>query len=154
MKKCVFLDTGVLGVVTHPAGSAESRACVAWLLNLLRASVRVCVPEICDYELRREYVRRGSSDALDALAKLDELNAKVDYVPIGTAAMRRAAELWADARNRHRPRAAKHALDGDMILCAQALLGRMADEDLVVATTNVADLTDYVAATQWQSIVP
>lgn len=122
-----------------------------WLLRLLRASARVCVPEICDYELRREYLRNKSELSL---AKLDELNARIDYIHLETAAMRQAAALWADARNRGKPRADKHALDGDMILCAQAMVRTNPEEELVIATTNVADLTDYVAASLWHEILP
>jgi hypothetical protein len=57
MTGVVFLDTGVLGIVTHPRGSAESKECIEWMHALLAAEVSVCVAEVCDYELRREYLR-------------------------------------------------------------------------------------------------
>lgn len=147
--KLVFLDTGVLGVVTHPKAGQEARECILWLKNLLAAGVRVCVPEICDYELRREYLRRNASNAL---RHLDQLNAAVTYVPINTATMKEAAKLWADARNKGHVTADPKELDGDVILVAQAQLEKRAAEDLIVATTNVGHLAMFVHADEWRNI--
>ena len=52
----VVLDTGVLGLVTHPSKKSEARDCKEWLKTLLQEGVSVYVPEI-DYELRRELLR-------------------------------------------------------------------------------------------------
>lgn len=93
--------------------------CTKWLISCLTAGARVCVPEICDYELRRELLR---ADLTQALTRLDQLEHEVDYVPITTAMMREAAEYWAEARNAHKPTSPKEALDGDVILAAQAVL--------------------------------
>lgn len=147
--KVVFLDTGILGKVTHPRGSPEHKECIEWLLNLLRAGVRVCIPEVCDYELRRDYLRR---DATAQIVKLDALKGKIHYVPIKTASMLKAAALWAEARKRGRPTADDKALDGDVILGAQALLDVGPGEQLVVATTNVAHLSEFVPASEWHAV--
>src|ERR1035438_3829459 len=93
--KAIYLDTGVLGIVTHPNAGRESKECAKWLLSILEAGNRVCVPEICDYELRREYNLRNSGKALK---NLDDLNRQVEYVPIDTKMIQRAAQLWAEAR--------------------------------------------------------
>jgi predicted nucleic acid-binding protein len=68
--------------------------------------------------LRRELIRlnRGSS-----LAALDQLGQQLEYLPITTAAMRRAAELWATARRGGMPTGADATIDADAILAAQAL---------------------------------
>jgi predicted nucleic acid-binding protein len=147
--KAVFLDTGVLGVIVHPRATTEARECLGWLRGLVAAGVRVCVPEICDYELRRELVRRGARVQID---KLDALKAQAEYVPIDTEAMLEAANLWAGARNAGYPTAHPEALDGDVILSAQARLDA-AGEDYVIATTNPVDINRYAPADSWRAIV-
>ena len=54
------------------------------------------LPEIADYEIRRELIRLGSAVAL---GNLDGWAIKLEYLPLTTVPMRRAAELWAQARN-------------------------------------------------------
>jgi hypothetical protein len=109
------------------------------------------VPEIADYELRRELIRIGSKNGIE---RLNGLAATLGYITIDTGTMRRAAELWAKSRAEGRPLAHEHALDGDVILCAQAQ--RLADlnprDDVIVATTNVRHFRRFVAADEWQKI--
>jgi hypothetical protein len=50
----VLLDAGPLGFVTNPQRSRQSVACAQWLQALVRHGSRVLVPEITDYEVRRE----------------------------------------------------------------------------------------------------
>lgn len=63
-----------------------------------------------------------------------------------------AANLWAEARQTGQPTADPKALDGDVILSAQARL--LCDETttVVVATTNVAHLSRFITALDWQDI--
>ena len=150
MKRVVFLDAGPLGLVVHPRAD-QSQPCVEWLLSCLRAGMRICVPEIADYEVRRELLRIGSTEAV---FKLDQLKDMLDYVPIDTATMQQAAGLWAEARKRGRPTADPHALDGDVILCAQARLATEAGDDLVIATTNIGHLAQFAVAKSWSQIGP
>ncbi len=107
----------------------------------------VMVPEIADYEVRRELLRAGK---IRGIERLDELIAQVNYLPITTNAMRRAAAYWADARQQGRPTAADPALDGDVILAAQA--ATLNWTDVVVATTNVRHLSRFVQAEIWSDI--
>jgi predicted nucleic acid-binding protein len=64
--------------------------------------------------------------------------------------MRRAAEIWAAARQRGRPTAADAALDGDVILAGQATTRTRTG--LIVATTNVRHLSRFVPAALWSEI--
>ena len=68
--------------------------------------------------------------------------------------MHDAASLWADARNAGRPTADAAALDGDVILAAQARRAQLdfAPEPVVVATSNVAHLARYTDARLWSEI--
>jgi predicted nucleic acid-binding protein len=108
----------------------------------------VIVPEIADYETRRELIRLGGTVAL---ANLDSWGNQLEYLALTTAAMRRAAELWAQARSTGQPTAPDPALDGDVILAAQALTLNTA---VVVATGNPAHLSRFVPAELWSNITP
>ena len=107
----------------------------------------VMVPEIADYEVRRELLRARWTAGI---ARLDALITQVEYLAITTSAMRQAATFWAEARQQGRPTAADPALDGDVILAAQAAtLGRV---DVIVATTNARHLSRFVPAELWSDI--
>ena len=83
---------------------------------------------------------------------LDALAHATEYLPLTTASMRKAAELWALARQQGQPTAGDNTINADMILAAQALtLGTLA---VVVATTNVGHLTRFVSAELWQNVHP
>jgi len=111
--RLVFLDTGPLGVLTNPKGTPEALACQQWVRNLLAAKVRVVVPAIADYELRRELIRAGK---IAGLRRLDAVRMGLEFDPITQAALDRAAELWAVVRTGGQPTAAYEALDGDSSL--------------------------------------
>lgn len=147
VNRIVVLDSGPLGLVSNPYLSAEASACHQWLDGLLQHGVRVVLPEIADYEVRRELLRANKSPGL---ARLDAFCASLEYLPITTAAIRKAASLWAQVRQQGRPTADKHALDGDVILAAQALT--MGEPGVIVATTNVGHLSRFVAADGWRNI--
>lgn len=78
------------------------------------------------------------------------LAAATEYLPLSTAAMRKAAELWAAARKAGKPTASDQALDVDVILAAQAL--GMGVPEFVVATTNIGHLSRFVPAADWRSV--
>jgi predicted nucleic acid-binding protein len=145
----VVLDTGVLGLVTHPSKKSEPRDCKEWLKTLLQQGVSVYIPEIADYELRRELLRL---DLGSAVARLDSLKSVIGYLPITTAAMIKAAEFWASARKSGVPTADPKALDADVILAAQTFWLASLMTSPVVATTNVDHLGRFVDARRWQDI--
>ena len=147
MSQVVLLDTGPLGLVTNPRRSPQSVACAQWLQTLVARSFRVLVPEIADYEVRRELLRAKKEKGL---ARLDALISRLDYLPITTATMRQAAVFWAQARQQGRPTADDKALDGDMILAAQAMT--IGITDVVIATTNVGHLSRFAPAALWPDI--
>jgi len=152
LSNVVYLDTGVLGIVTHPkADKPEVQECIKWLSGMLDAGARVCVPEVCDFELRRSYILNNSHVPLQ---RLESLNSVVTYIPINTSMMRRASELWADVRRKGKPTADEKELDCDVVLAAQALLTSTAAEKPVVATTNVGHLSHFLHADSWWNIKP
>lgn len=52
MARVVLLDSGPLGLVTHPRAEQGQEA-REWMAALVSAGVLVVLPEIVDYELRR-----------------------------------------------------------------------------------------------------
>jgi predicted nucleic acid-binding protein len=113
------------------------------------AGRRIIVPEITDYEVRRELLRANKPHSI---LLLDSLAHQLEYLPLTTGAIRRAAELWAMARQQGQPTAGDNTIDVDMILAAQALTFGIAD--IVIATTNVGHLARVVPADLWQNIAP
>lgn len=132
-----------------PNPSPQALACTQWLRTLVLAGTRVIVPEIADYEVRRELLRANKSRGL---ALLDALGSKAEFLPISTPAMREAARLWALARQQGQPTAGDKTIDGDMILAGQALA--LGVPDFVIATTNVGHLSRFVPAALWRDIQP
>jgi hypothetical protein len=59
----VFLDAGPLGILSNPKNTGSTSMARQSLGSLHRAARRVLVPEIADYEVRRELVRINSGAA-------------------------------------------------------------------------------------------
>lgn len=146
MPEVVLLDAGPLGLASHPRPSPEI---LAWMSRLLAAGVALLVPEITDYEVRRELLR---SNRTRGIQRLDELKVKLGYLPITTEVMLRAAEFWAEVRKGGRPTASDAALDADVILAAQAC--GVTGKDVMVASSNPKHLSRFVATDLWQNILP
>jgi hypothetical protein len=145
----VLLDAGPLGLVTNPKGQDEARRCNVWLNDLAAAGIEVMVPEGADYEVRRELFRTGRRGGLD---RLDKIGRGSRFLPVTTAVWRRAAELWARARNEGIATSDDSALDCDMLLAAQVELAAEDGFDVTVATTNVGHLERFVNAQKWETI--
>jgi predicted nucleic acid-binding protein len=137
----LMFDTGPLALLVHPR---PERAFVRWFAAAVAAEQRIVIPEIADYELRRKLLHQ---DFNQSIARLDSLEAFLGYLPIDTATLHRAAELWAAARRRGRPTAPPAALDGDVILAAQAeAVGA------IVVTDDLQDLSQFVPIRRWSEI--
>ena len=139
----VMLDSSPLGRLAHPKAGLDI---VVWYGEMVSARRVLILPEIADYEVRRNLLLNGFDESIRLL---DKLKQSVIYQPITTAAMIRVAELWADARRRGRPTADPKELDADVILAAMAL-----EAGAMVATENVDHLSRYVKAKHWKHITP
>ncbi len=62
------------------------------------------------------------------------------------------AQLWAEARRAGTPTADTKALDGDVILSAQAKLEELKGNEVIVVTTNIRHLSQFVDACEWRLI--
>lgn len=149
MSTVILLDTGLLGLITHPQASEEARQCAQWLVSLSLKGFDIKVPEITDYEIRRELLRMNK---VKSIKRLNDLKNVLGYIPLTTQAMLVAAEFWAEARKQGKPTADDKALDGDVILAAQASIIESAGSTAIVATTNVGYLSRFVNAKTWRDI--
>lgn len=136
----ILLDSGVLGFIIHPnANIQDARECGEWYLRLASQAHIFCIPEIIDYESRRKLLQINSP----SINHLNELKETLEYLPLTTSVMNRAAQLWAAAKNAHyRTGSSPKALDVDVILAAQAIShSNEINRTVVVATTDVGDLS-------------
>ena len=152
MNQILFLDSGPLGLLTHPQRSAEVVAVTEWLSHCLLGGCRVIVPAIVYYELKRELLRAKKSFGV---ARLEAFIAATPgrYLPLSDEALRLAADLWAKSRQEGRPTADPKSLDIDVIIAAQALSFGAGSAEVIIATTNPKHLTQFVTARNWSEIV-
>lgn len=64
-----MLDAGPLGIVSNPRKSTENQECLRWLFQIVRMAT-VFIPEIADYEVRRELLRTNKAAGIKRLDAL------------------------------------------------------------------------------------
>lgn len=149
MSKVILLDSAPVGLITNPKATPLALQCQQWFLDLYKRGYEVVLPEIIDYEIRRELLR---ANKISGIRKLDQLKSEIIYLPITTEVMLKAAELWAEARKKGKPTTDNKALDGDVILASQAIIIASYKHEVIVATTNKKHLSLFVDAREWQEI--
>ncbi len=145
MPAVYLLDSGPLGLLAHNR-LANRMAIESWRMNEVAAGATVYLSEVADYEVRRELVRLIQAGQLPAsrLNRLNQLPTLFLYLPVTTVMWQRAAEFWADARSRGLPTASSAALDGDVLIAAQA-----SEIQATVVTTNAAHIGVWVPVKNW-----
>jgi len=153
MARLLFLDSGPLNLALTEPGGRSGDQLRAWLDRIESAGVWIYLPEIVDYEVRRECLR---SRAGERVRRLNALKRQFVYLSLSTAVMLRAAELWAEVRQRGMPTADDRAIDADCILAAQVLTATGSGDVATVATTNVRHLARFpgIVAQEWAAIAP
>ncbi len=146
----VLLDSGPLGFASNPSGRSPGPECAFWLRSLPSRGFQAALPEIADYEVRRELIRSGKANGI---RRLNDIRTSIAFLPITSPIMLLAAELWAESRSIGRPTAHEHDLDGDVILAAQATVLAKFGEAVIVATTNLRHLSRFVDARLWTEIL-
>jgi predicted nucleic acid-binding protein len=151
----IFIDTGVLGLITSPNENLEVRKCQNWLYQLIARGVYAISSEICDYELRRSLILESfTTNNQRSRDNLNYLNSLIDFFPVSTEVLQKAAELWAQARRQGIPTADRKNIDADMIIAAtsQLVQTQYPGRNLLVATTNVKHIDSFIAAKTWEDI--
>ncbi len=153
MSLTIFLDAGPLDIITNPKRTPDTIAAARWVFDMEAAGHRFLVPAIADYELRRELIRAGKTRGI---ARLNAFNtAEPDrFLSVTDAALRRAADLWARARNAGTATADPKELDADVLIAAQALDIGLPSSDFIIATGNLGHLAQFVPADLWTNIKP
>lgn len=141
----IVLDSSILGNLLNPKAKAEStKEIQAWGLRMLERGEEFWIPGICDYEVRRKLLHLRNAKSI---GQLDSARLAWEFLPVSQDHLDDAAALWADLRHTGKAPAPEAALDGDVILCAQALdLASRPGDPVVVATTNVKHLIHLVDA--------
>jgi predicted nucleic acid-binding protein len=140
--RILILDSDPSGLACHGPGNSEAGDFRAWMYGEWVGGTMIVIPEIVDYEVRRSLILAGAKDGID---RLDDLYTScIRFLPINTAAMKQAADLWARARLEHRPTAGDQSLDADVILSAQSLEFCSDSDDWRIITENVDHIERYV----------
>ena len=147
----VFLDSGVLHTLISDSKVKEVIDCQNWFYYLLSRSALVVTSAICNYEVKRELIRRKNTKELH---NLNQLKSLIDSLNVDEPTLFLAAELWAEARNKGLPTADDLSLDADVIICAQyqLLAEKHPGRYVVIATTNVSHLSRFTEAKEWHDI--
>jgi predicted nucleic acid-binding protein len=143
VNRSIILDAGPLGKIAHPKPNPQV---AEWFKLIVGSGVDIYVSEVADYEVRRSLLLRGLDRSVE---RLDELKEELTYLPLTTAQMLKAAELWAMAWRSGQPTADPKELDCDVILAAQVL-----SVNAIVATENIKHLERFVDAKHWNDINP
>jgi len=142
----LILDTGPLGMITHPRENEEIKE---WFKTQIKNGKKIIIPEIADYELRRELLR---GDKKKGIERLNTLEIKLLYLPLTTETILKAAEFWSTIRKAGKPTADDKSLDGDVILAAQAFIFGKDGQEVLVVSDNVGHLSRFVKALSWRDI--
>src|SRR5262249_10255227 len=140
--RIIVLDSGPLGDACRRRGRPDVDDLAQWRIQAQANGGIMASPENADYEVGKGLPLGGARESIERLANLsDELGF---YTPITTAAIRKAAELWADARRKGIGTADEKEIDADVILASQALLFAGLRDRVIVATYNARHLSRYI----------
>jgi predicted nucleic acid-binding protein len=76
------------------------------------------------------------------------------FISLTTDDLERAAQLWGQGRRAGQQTADPQALDGDVILAAQAIGLGYAPTEFIIATTNPGHISRYAPCNLWSNIKP
>jgi predicted nucleic acid-binding protein len=151
----VFLDSGIIGLLSSPNDRELAINCQSWLYRLLSRSVYVVSSDICDYEVRRGLeLALHKNPHISGLSRLDGLAQILDFLPTERVVLQRAAKIWAEARITGQGTAGDRELDADIIIAAHWLIltEEYPGQAVTIATTNVKHLSRFTIARSWQEI--
>lgn len=106
--------------------------------------------DICDYEIRREFILIKSQ----SVEELDQLRDLIEFEKLDIAVLKKAAELWAEARALGKPNKNRENIDVDVILAAHwcILKKRFPGRQVVLATKNTDDFENITVCANWVEI--
>ena len=155
----VILDSNILTLLVTPLdeklSEEEKRAkeihqCTQWFERLLSKGASIIISDICDYEVRREFILIKSK----SVQELDKLRDLIKFEKVTFALLEKAAELWAEARYLSQSNKIKENIDVDCILAAQGCLlkEQHPGREVIIATKNIKDFERVTDCEVWQKI--
>jgi predicted nucleic acid-binding protein len=158
MPPVIILDTGPLSNCVVQFAKPQqaptlSQQCREWLNNCEEAGAILMVPAIAYYEALRELERRQAVRKIERLKAFSFLQPD-RFIPLTTAHLEAAAQMWGIARNSGTTTSSDAALDADIILSAQALSLGLSTKDFIIATTNPSHLSRFAPSDLWTNIHP
>lgn len=155
----VILDSNILTLLVTPLDeklsedeklAKEIHQCTQWFERLLSKGASIIVSDICDYEVRREFIRIKSK----SVQELDNLRDLIEFKPVTFAVLEKAAELWAEARYMSQSNKIKENIDVDCILAAQwcLLKEQSPGREVIIATKNIKDFQRVTDCNVWSNI--
>jgi hypothetical protein len=154
----VFLDTNTLNFLCNPNNLSEAIECEKWFYTYYSRGVTFYSSDICDYEIRRGLIASSIRDGKvsEGLSLLDDLRADgyILFSPIANETLNIASALWARSSVNSQSNKDVKNIDVDIIISAQyqLLVEENPGQRIVVATTNIKDLSIYCEAANWQDI--
>lgn len=154
----VFLDTNTLNFLCNPNNLSEAIECEKWFYTYYSRGVTFYSSDICDYEIRRGLIASSIRDGKvsEGLSLLDDLRADgyILFSPIANETLNIASALWARSSVNSQSNKDVKNIDVDIIISAQyqLLVEENPGQRVVVATTNIKDLSIYCEAANWQDI--
>jgi len=155
----VILDSNILALLVTNIDeklsedqklTTEIYQCTEWFYRLLSKGVYIIVSDICDYEVRREFIRIKSK----SVQELDNLRDLIEFQEVTFAVLEKAAELWAEARYMSQSNKIKENIDVDCILAAQwcLLQEQYPGRKVIIGTKNIKDFQRVTDCDVWQNI--
>jgi predicted nucleic acid-binding protein len=126
--------------------------CLQWVNACEAAGHQILIPAIAYHEALRELEMRRAASQINRLK--DFCLQPKRFVSLTTNDLETAAQLWGQARRAGQPTADPQALDGDVILAAQAMGLGLPPSQFVIATTNPGHLSRYAPCDLWTNIKP
>ena len=154
----IFLDTNTLNFLCNPNNLLEAKECEAWFHAHYSKGVTFYSSDICDYEIRRGLFASSlrsnkTSDGLSIL-NLRRTDGYIIFLSVTNEVLDIAAELWARSSVASKNNKDAKNIDVDIIISShcQILKEDRPGQRIVVATTNIKDLSTYCEAANWQDI--
>lgn len=144
MNRVGLIDSGPLGDIIKPHPSADV---VRWVHFVKENKIALRVPEIIDYELRRELILqglKGNSDSYKSIGNLNKYRRTKRFIPLEpSVTLTDACDIWANLRNNNQGTADIKNIDVDVILVTQALSMKKDFEEIIVITGNLSDIRRF-----------
>jgi len=144
MNRVAVIDSGLLGEIIKRHPSADV---TRWIEFMVENEIVLRIPEIIDYEIRRELILqdlKGNSEARKSLSKLNRYRQTNRLIPLEPSiTFTDACELWANLRFNSQPTADIKNIDVDVILVTQALSIKKDFDEIIIVTGNLSDLRRF-----------